>query len=348
MALLDSVVEGDGLRADASSLASDADVIASVAAEAGAVGVIDYASVGTLPEGIKVLELNTSAAGCIAPSTDGFESRTYAAAAPLFAYVNSASEAAIPLAEALIRAADATATAGFAAPSEAAAAQNASILANSNTGREFTRYVTDFVIPEGANGSVLVAGSSAAIDLADLWSRAITSEFPGLILTSTLQGQPGGITSLCTGAADIAFISGEAGPDLWAACTDNGVEPTVIPLGGRPVVLVANEASEFLACLTPAEIAVALTTDATTWDQVNAEFSSTPVTVVSPTVGSSLSDLLVRLTATPTRSCAPTRLSRMTRCSARRQWPMWKARLRSWTGTISSAWPIAASRVSSW
>lgn len=297
VALLDQVVEGEGLRTDASTLSSDADVISSVASEVGAVGVVDFMSVDALPDNVRVVELNTTAAGCTVPSTENFESRTYVAAAPLFAYVNAASEAALPLAEALANSGEAATAAGFAAPSSTAAELNASILAESNTGREFTRYITDFIIPEGASGAVLVAGSTAALHLTQSLSSAITAEFSGLVLTSTLQGEPAGINSLCTGAADIAFITSEASADLWPACTEANIEPMAIPVGGRPVVLVANAAADYLACLTPDEIAAAMTTDAASWDQVNPSFGTTPVTVLAPPAGNNLNDLLVRLTA---------------------------------------------------
>lgn len=299
LVLIDQVVEGDGLRTDATSLASDAEVIARVAADQGAVGVIDFASIAGLPETVRVAMLNTTAAGCVAPVTEGFENRTYSAAQPLFAYVNASSEAALPLAAALAHSGEAAVSAGLAAPSTSAAELNASILADSNTGREFTRYITDFIIPEGASGPVVIAGSSAALDLTRNLTAALTAEFQGIVVTTTLQGQPAGISSLCSGAADIAFVSGEASPGLWAACSDNGVEPVVIPLGGRPVVLVANAANSDLACLTSAEIATAVTTDAASWDAVNSNFAPAPITLLAPVTGTSLSDLLVRLTAGP-------------------------------------------------
>jgi phosphate transport system substrate-binding protein len=297
-ALLDSVVEGDGARADATRLNSDAEVIEAVAGATGAVGVVDYAALSSLPETVRVVELNTTAAGCVAPTVESFENRTYSAAEPLLAYVR-ADEVTAPLATALAEAGDAAATAGLVAPSADAAAMNATIVAESNTGREFTRYVTAYIIPEGVTGSVILAGSSAALELTQNWTGALNAEFPNVVATTTLLGEPAGISSLCTGAADVTFITGEVSAELWAACTENGIEPIVIPVGARPVALVANAAQSDLACLTMDEIAAAISTDAATWDQVNAGFAATPILALAPAAGGSVTDLLLRLSAGP-------------------------------------------------
>lgn len=295
--LLDRAVDGDGLRADVTTAADDAAVAEAVASTSGAVGVVNAST--SLPEGVRAVSLNTTAGGCTAPTASALEARTYSAGEPLLAYVNSANANAVALATALTNSSEQAAAQGLVAPSEAAAAQNASILSTSNTGREFTRYVTEFTIDPVTTGSVLIAGSPAAHSLLSTLSSAITAEYQGVILTNTLLGQASGMNSLCTGAADIAAVVGQASDEQLAACTAADIVPMVIPLGGRPVVLVANAANISAQCLTTEQIATVFTGAPATWSEVDASFADTPITVIGPSAGSSLNDLLTGLAAGP-------------------------------------------------
>ncbi len=299
VALLDQVVSGVGIRTDATVLASDSDVIESVASTPGSVGVVTFAALADLPESVRSLELNTTAAGCTAATVAGFESRAYAMAAPLLAYVNSASETAAPLLPVLADMTEVAQVLQRVGPSATAVARNAAIVADSNTGREFTRYVVAFTIPSGVTGAVLVGGSSAALDLMTTLGTMIATEYQGLVITSTLLGQQAGLDSMCTGANDLAVAVGTATPEQLALCADNSVEPMAIPLGGRPVVVVANAADPALTCLTSDQLTAVFTTDAASWDVVDATLSATPITVLAPTNATGLGDLLVRLTAGP-------------------------------------------------
>lgn len=295
--LLDRAVDGDGLRADVTTAAGDVAVADAVAATPGAIGVINASA--TLPEGVRAVSLNTTAGGCTAPTAAALEARTYSSGEPLLAYVNAANADAVALATALAGSGAQAAEQGLIAPSEAATARNAEILADSNTGREFSRYVTEFTIDPTLTGAVLVAGSPAGFDLLSGLSSAITAEFQGIVLTNTLAGQTAGLNSLCTGAADIAAVVGQATDEQLAACMAADIQPMVFPLGGRPVVLVANAANTSAQCLTTEQIASLVATDAATWSDVDASFPATPITVVGPSAASNLNDLLVGLTAGP-------------------------------------------------
>ncbi|MFN8379044.1 MAG: substrate-binding domain-containing protein [Anaerolineae bacterium] len=295
--LIDQSVDGDGLRADVTTAADDTAVADVVASTPGAIGVVNAST--SLPDGVRALTLNTTAAGCTAPTASALEARTYSAGEPLFAYVSSGSADAVTLANALVNSGDQATAQGFVAPSEAAATLNADILAASNTGREFTRYVTEFTIDPALTGSVVAAGSPAGYQLLSTLSSAISTQYQGIVLTNTLLGQSVGLNSLCTGAADIAAVVGQASDEQLASCTSAGIEPTIIPLGGRPVVLVANMSNTSAQCLTPEQVATVFTTPAATWSDVDASFPSTPVMAIGPLGGSSLSDLLARLSAGP-------------------------------------------------
>jgi len=295
--LLDRAVDGDGLRADATTAADDAAVAEAVASTAGAIGVVNASTV--LPEGVRAIALNTTAGGCTAPDAAALEARTYQAGEPLLAYVNSANADAVALAGVLADSGTQAAEQGLIAPSDAVAARNAELLATSNTGREFSRYVTEFTIDPTLTGAVLIAGSPAGFDLLSSLSSAITAEYQGIILTNTLAGQTAGLSSLCSGAADVAAVVGQATDEQLAGCTAADIEPVVFPLGGRPVVLVANAANTSAQCLTTEQAAALFTTDAANWSDVDASFPATPVTVIGPSAANRLNDLLASLTGGP-------------------------------------------------
>lgn len=297
-ALLDTVVEGVGLRADVNSLADDAAIIDAVSSTPGAMGVVSLPAAIAAGGKINILQLNTTTAGCAMPTADNAAGRTYSAAYTLYAYANSAQvEKVKPLFSAAFGADGASAyeARGFVAPPAATLAADESILDAVTVGRQFSKDVTAFSIPANLVGTINIAGAASGSD----YVTAVTGEFvkvyAGVPMNQKVTGEPDAVRQLCNGEVDIINTYGELDADAATNCAANNIPTETFDLGDQAVVLLGN--GDFLACLTTEEVAkvwdATSEKTATNWNQVNASFPDLPITLVAPPVGDAYSDLLM-------------------------------------------------------
>ncbi|MCC6805381.1 MAG: substrate-binding domain-containing protein [Anaerolineae bacterium] len=308
-ALLDSVVEGVGLRGDLNTLDSDSAIIDAVAAADGALGVVRLPAALAAGETVKILDLSTTTAGCASPSVENAIGRTYQAAYPFYVYVNSAAlEATQPLIAAAVGA-DAAATVaaqGFVAPTEAIYSTDSSILANVTTGRQFSKDVTEFSIPTNLVGLIAISGAATGSDYLTAVTGAFVQQNPGVTLNQTFAGEPDGIRQLCNGEVDVITAFNPLDADQQNNCAANNIPTETIHLGGEAVVLVGN--GDFMTCLTTGEIAsvwsAASAGTITNWNQVNASFPDLPISLLGLPNSDSTGDVLMLLASgqnVPTR-----------------------------------------------
>ncbi|MFN8376214.1 MAG: substrate-binding domain-containing protein [Anaerolineae bacterium] len=304
--LLDRVVTGDGVRSDATSLATEAEILAAVQANTGAVGVVSLPAALAAGSAVRILQLDTTGTGCVAPSADTVVALSYTASERLLVYVNRASLAKPGLVELLTFATSdagaATVTsAGFTPPTAAVYETNHSALTGEAGGREFTTDLSTFQIPANLSGIVNIAGSANLFSFVNAMKTSFATLYPGVTINLTAQGEADGIRRLCNGEIDIALTTQDLPQDVATTCTANNVNLYNISLGHQAVVLVANANSPYLACLTNAQITttwgVASANTVTTWNQVDPSFPATNITLVSAEDGSSLSDLLIQRAA---------------------------------------------------
>lgn len=312
-ALLDNVVSGDGLRADATTYADTTQILAAIAADPNTIGALPLLSATQAGEAVRLLAIDAGTAGCESPSVETVESRAYGLSSPLYLYVNAASAANPDVVSLLANVAAGASTQalnaqGFVPPSEAVAARNAEAIANGTTGRVFSRDVVAFTIPANVFGTITVGGTSSASDYFTAVSNAFTTAYPSVTLTTTLYGEPEGFRRLCNGETDIALSFSGLNADQTANCTANNITVETYPLGREAAVLIANGGSAYLQCLTTAQLATVWSATgeatATTWDQVSADFPQTPITLFAPVAGSSTLDVLLSSVAgnTPDRA----------------------------------------------
>jgi phosphate transport system substrate-binding protein len=310
--LLDSLVIGDGVRPDATTADDDA-IIAAVAADPSALGVVSLPAALAAGDAVRLHSIDNSTTGCAEPSVESVESRAYLAASNLYAYVNAeaiASGAATALIAALTSSEADTALAetGLVAPSEAARARNAAAIAETTTGRLFTRDVTAFTIPPNLFGVITVAGTSNAFDLIQSLTTAFTTPYSSVTISSDLAGQPEGVRRFCNGEVDIVLISAELTDEQVTLCRDNNAVYERIELGAQAVVLLANGSSEYAHTLSVEQIArifAAAPEAPNTWNQVDTGFPEAAITLVLPQTTSAAADLLL----TAAGSDAPLRVT---------------------------------------
>lgn len=297
-ALLDTVIEGDGLRADVVTAVSAEEAVTAVADNPNAIAFVSYADAVAAGDSVRIGEVNTSVVGCAQPSPASFADRSYALAEPVFVYVNAdqADEALTGFLTTATSdaAAETVAAAGFVAPPPSVTAVNGTILSEGNDGREFSRYVTAFQIPQTVTGAVTIAGSASGRTYADRVTAAFTSAYPGVTSTITTLGEADGFRRLCNGEAELAFAFSPISEEQLANCAALNVVPLTIGLGSTSAILLANAADTSLACLTLPQVAsawAASDTPPAAWSDVDASLSSGAITLLSPPFGSYVLDL---------------------------------------------------------
>lgn len=301
-ALLDSVVEGVGLRSDLNTLDSDSAIVDAVASTPGALGVVHLPAALAAGDQVTILDLSTTTAGCASPSVDNTVGRTYQAAYPFYVYANSAALANTqPLLAAAVGA-DAAATVaaqGFVAPTEATYSTDADILANVMTGRQFSKEVTEFAIPTNLLGLINISGATTGSDYLTTVTGAFVQQYPAVTLNQTFTGEPDGIRQLCNGEVDMITAFHGLDPDQENNCAANNIPPETIHLGDEAIVLLGS--GEFLTCLTTTEIgtvwSAASAGTITNWNQVNASFPDLPITLLGLPNSDSTGDVLMLLSS---------------------------------------------------
>ncbi len=298
-ALLDDLVDGAGFRSDINTLDSDAKVIDAVSSTQGAIGVVNLPVAQAAGSKVTILQLNTTSAGCAAPSADTASGRTYTAVYPLYAYANDAQAAKVKPLFAEAFSADAAAIVaaqGIVAPTAANLTTDQQVLDNNKTGRQFTKDVTAFTIPQNLVGTVNIAGAATGSDYLTASTANFVKTYAGVTLNQKFTGEPDGMRQLCNGTIDMVVAFSDVTADQAKNCSANNIPTATIKLGSQAVVLVGR-GDNFLTCLTTAEVTT-IWSDAsekkvTTWDQVDPKFPKTSITLVMPTLGNPIADLLM-------------------------------------------------------
>ncbi len=301
--VLDGLVEGDGIRADANVIENENDIVAGVVQSQGAIGVVSLPTATAAGSSIKILNVNANDTfGCTAPSAQTVEQRTYPAASPLFVYVNRASLSKAGLTELLsyVISSDAGATIaseGLVVPTEAAKSVNVTALEGSGNTRPYSEASTSFQIPSDANGQVVIAGAASASDYLKGLTGALTAQVSTLTADIQLTGQTAGVRRLCNGEIDMAAVNSPLTDEQIQACDANNIKTISVELGKQAVVLVGNAESAYLTCLTTTQLTkiwdAASAKDVTNWNQVDSQFPDQAMTLFAPTEGSSYTDLLL-------------------------------------------------------
>jgi phosphate transport system substrate-binding protein len=308
-AVLDKLVEGDGVRSDAVSQGSDTDVVNAVVSTPGAIGIVSL-SVASASDKVRTVQLNASdVTGCASPSVDNVVQRAYPAADPFFIYANKASLSKPGLTEVLTFAVSDAAPAiieglGFSAGTSQTYASSRDALTGNGSARPFSESITAFSIPSDAAGQVVIAGSPNLRDYLSALSSALTAGYQNLTFDIKLAGHVAGARRLCNGELDILATDSALSAEEEQNCAANNITTTAIDLGKQAVVLVANDAND-LECLTNAQLttlwSAASAGTVTNWNQVDAGFPDKELMLFAPRGGDASADLmLLKASGAPT------------------------------------------------
>ena len=302
--LLDSIVDGDGLRRDGEAYEDVASAISTVEETEGAIAVLPFNPAMLENDAIKVIQTNyNTTTGCASPSADNVENRLYNVAQPAFAYVNRDSLNSNEALEGFVRfvtsneSAETIVTAGFVAPTEDTYALNADILTNEEIGRLFSGQESNFEVPANLFGQIDIAGSANAYTLLDTTASQLTTESQQLVINITAEGQTAGIRRLCNGETDIAVLQSTPASDALDGCTANDINTIPITIGTQATVLVANVTDNYLSCLTTEQLqtiwGASSTETVTNWSDVDANFPDQDMVLFGLNSSNQYTDILL-------------------------------------------------------
>lgn len=317
--LLDEYVSGLGLRTDAIANNDSASVIDAVKNTAGALGVIPASAV-TDDLGVLVVSIdNPTRGGCFTPSSQTIENRNYPFATPLYLYVNNG--AVDKVVDVLTFAfgesgAESIVNAGYVVPTADATTDNLNILTDETlVGRQFTKEVTAFRIPENIFGTVVFGGNTALDTTFTNIISAFSGQYAAVTVTEQLEGQTVGIRRYCNNELDFIAVTtrnanqSALNPDQQMGCDNNIGASLTIDLGKQAPVLVANgDLRQNTQPEGDAGYNVCLTTDqvlrlwgsnpeipATNWNMVGDNLPDLELQLIAPSAeqGGVLADLLL-------------------------------------------------------
>jgi phosphate transport system substrate-binding protein len=299
-ALLDSMIEGAGIRNDAT--VTD-DPVAVVSENSGAIGVASLPQAQAAGNNVRMLELDAAEIqGCQAPSAEAAEDELYPAATRLYLYVNTASLSKAGLEDFLtfVNSDDANtviATEGFVPPTDVLAQANQAALDAAVAGELTVLAPSSFTIPVGVGGQVNVGGAAEGFSFIQDSTTGFNAVAPNATININIEGVPAGIRRLCNGETDIAYSYRDLTADEATNCEANTIETMTINVGSQAVVLLANAQTEYLSCLTTEQIGAIWRAESTdsilSWSQVSDAFPDESVTLFSPNAGSQDIDLLL-------------------------------------------------------
>ncbi len=300
--ILDALIEGDGIRSDATA-GSAAEIIETIGSTNGAIGVVTLTQALGAAEAVRIFELDAAAVqGCQQPTAAAVEDSLYPAAESLYLYVNASGLTDAGLTDLLnfVVSADAAAAvteAGFTPPTDIASQTNQADLQAALSGELPVQTGGGFEISPGMTGQAGIGGSGEGFRFLKPAVDAFSAIVPGVTVNLNLDGLPAGFRRLCNGEVDLVYAHRPMTAEEAANCAANNITTSTIALGTPAVVLVANGNTDYLGCLTTDQIttlwSAGSTDEISAWNQVNAEFPDTAMTLFAPQPGSNTMDLML-------------------------------------------------------
>lgn len=306
-ALLDSIINGDGIRSDAIRGTGEA-VINSVSGTPGALGVVDLQSALAAADKVKLVNIEPEGqtSGCVTPSSGTVEADIYPVANNLYFYINRAQAEVLAPFLAFFGTPDfvaAVEAAGFSAPMPPTIANNLQAISGEVSGRVFSREEVSYQIPPTLEGAVNVGGSGSQLQFYQNVSTGMTGQFPNFNVTFNMEGDIAGYRRLCNGELDIVVATSTMTEEQLAACTANNIGLFTQPMGTQAVVLLGHEGDNFSLCLTQEQIATiwgaAATDTIENWQAVGETFPDQAMTLFGIREGNYVTDILLQQTGAP-------------------------------------------------
>ncbi|MGD1900646.1 MAG: PstS family phosphate ABC transporter substrate-binding protein [Geitlerinemataceae cyanobacterium] len=149
----------------------------------------------------------------------------------------------------------------------------------------------------GAEGDVLVDGSSTVFPISEAMAEEFMAANSGARVTVGVSGSGGGFKKFCAGETDISNASRPIKESEIELCAENGIEYIEVPVAYDGLSVVVNPANEWAACMPPAELTAmweaAAEGSVDNWSQINPEYPDQALALYGPGTDSGTYDYFV-------------------------------------------------------
>src|SRR5262249_31795130 len=163
-------------------------------------------------------------------------------------------------------------------------------------GRTFSR-IRNVNVPSDTAGKISTDGSPDVQPIIKAIGDAFKPRYASITVDAVALGDDAGYSKLCTNSLDLIGTTRLPTDADKAACQKTNVQTMGLQLGINGVVLVVNGNNKFAACLTTDQIGKIFGADSQgkvkKWSDVSADFPATDLTLLTPSDGSSETDLLL-------------------------------------------------------
>ncbi len=316
-ALFAGLVPAGALREGITASEDLAGILAALDAEnSSALGFMTLAQFNALnTEGTRTpLQIETEAAGCVAPSLETLADGRYPFTRTSYLYVNAESAARDEV-RAFIEFAlndpagvqAVGAAQGVTVPGADVLAEGVDNVLNGRTGRTFSRAFSPVDVAATQEGTVQVAGSALLDDMITPVIDAFEKQYANAVVESDLLGNSAGWASFCSGEADVLLATRAATDEELAQCQAAGIEPQTLDLGYQALVFVVPAANDWVDCLNAEQVAGLLraktdeTPAAALWSDVDASWPERTLLLVAPPVSHGEADYIVQRLIAPSQ-----------------------------------------------
>lgn len=308
--ILDSLVEGDGIRRDVTAVTDAETALATVGETEGAIAVVKFNPTLAETNSVTFVDINVGGTtGCASPSVQNVENRLYGASQAMYVYVNRASLEKNSELQAFfdfivsLESSDIIATAGYVPPSDESISINQEVLANAEAGRQFTGAESEFEIPTNLAGQITVGGAANAYSLMNTMSTRLTGANQNVVINLNIEGQSAGVRRLCSGELDILIVENDLPDGALDGCEANNINTVPVSIGTQATVLVSNAGDSYATCLTTSQINTIWGAEATetimNWSDVDSAFPDQAMTLFGLRSLNEYSDILLSQTDGP-------------------------------------------------
>ncbi len=301
--LANTIVPGGKLRTDIQSQDKGATVAQKVNGDPTGVGIITVAdndSIQGQQLAVKALQLKTTA-DCVDPTVPNMEEGRYPAAETLYAYVNTTSldRAAVKDFATYLVGSDAPGfvrSSGFEPADTTSYDRAQNYITTKQVGRTFSR-IRSVNVPANTTGTITSDGSPDVQPIIKAIGDAFKPRYASITVTAIALGDDVGYSKLCSNGLDLIGTTRLPTDAETAACKKVNVQTMGVQLGINAVVVVVNGNNKFATCLTTDQIGKIFGVDSQgkvkKWSDVSSDFPATDLTILTPTDGSAVTDLLL-------------------------------------------------------
>ena len=306
--ILDSLIAGDGLRADVAIYEEYDKAIAEISAMAGALGFVGWYQDLPSDSSIALLEVDAEDNGaCFSPSVENVEGGDYKAALSMYLIVNRArlnqNETLAEFIRFIVDDANASAiaSAGVTPPSGTTYDLNEQVLLDKDAAGSLG---ADFQVPASLSGGLKIVGAANAFDVLERAAGLLTPGNDAYTIDLDLLGRSAGIKSLCAGEADIAVLDADLSDADLDICAESEIATTSTSLGAQATILLGNAADDLhTLCLTTDQINRVWRAESaetvTSWSSVDPSFPDVDMTLFGLSLIDQASDVLLQTAEPP-------------------------------------------------